>query len=302
MALDSASDVTSSKPKTAAKPKATKETNPPQGEPKNDAPFTDPVGPGGVSYTIPGTPGGDLAAAVAQAIGAGDPNSPSAQEDGGAGASTGGNIPDYSGIDFSQYLNIWGLPGDVQSRVLQIFQSSGGNTDVATQEALAYIRGTDWYAQTYPGIQVAEAKGLVTNEADYRSLLNQQTQIYKQYLGRDISTDEFAANLNEGVSNTVIGQRLQGNAYAQTYGSTWNYALGAFDTAGAASTSDLQSLGQEQAGLDTPMGQMLQNRLNLAQQRLQGVFKGPLAAPSLGLTGGKLAGPKAGVTPDIAAT
>jgi len=130
--------------------------------------------------------------------------------------------PDYSGIDFAQYFKMWGLPADVQARVAQIFQTTG-DVNVASQLAMAYIRGTDWYGQTYPGIQIAEAKGLVNDEQGYRALLNQQTQMYQQYLGRDISTDEFTANLNEGVNNNTIAGRLQGVADAQAMGGgDWN--------------------------------------------------------------------------------
>lgn len=275
------------------KPKA---STPQQGEPKNDAPFTNPVGPGGKQTDPePGTPGYDLAQAVQQAIqGSTNPASPD-YTDGPTPTH-----PDFSGIDYSQYFNIWGLPSDVQSRVTQIFQTSG-DVNVASQLALAYIRGTDWYGQTYPGIQIAEAKGIVNNEADYRALLNQQTQIYQQYLGRHITSDEFSANLNEGANNTLIGQRLQGAVYAKTYGGDWNYALGAFGDTGAATDAELTSLGQEKSGLDTPMGQMLQKRLDQAQQRLAGVFKGGIATPSLSFAGGRLAGSQAGSPPDVAA-
>lgn len=273
------------------KPKPKPEPKPIQGEPKNDAPFTNPTDDNGNAYTVPGTAGGDLADAVNDALGGG-----------GGGSDGGGSAIDWGGVDFSSYLGVWGLPADVQARVTQIFQQTG-DANVAAQLALAYIRGTDWYAATYPGIQQAEAKGLISNEADYRALLNQQTQLYKQYLGRDITTDEFAANLNEGVSYTVIGQRLQGATYAKTYGGDWNYAIGAFGDPGDSTLTDADrtALGQEQAGLDTPLGQLLNKRLSQAQQRLQGVFKGGLATPSMSLAGGRLAGPQAGAPPDTAA-
>lgn len=207
----------------------------------------------------------------------------------------------WDGTDFASYLGIWGLPADVQARVLQIFQSTQ-DASVAAQLAMAYIRTTGWYAQTYPGIQTAEAKGLVNNEADYRALLNQQSQIYQQYLGRAITADEFSANLNEGVNNATIGQRLQGAAIAQTNAGDWRMLFGAFGDQGSnqLSDSDLTALGQEQAGLDTPMGQILQRRLQQAQTRIQGVFKGSLATPSLSLSGGTLQS-GAQKPPDIAA-
>jgi hypothetical protein len=83
--------------------------------------------------------------------------------------------------------------------------------------------------------------------------------------------DEFAANLGEGASNQIIGGRLQGAALAGTYGHDWRYLLGAFDT-GQPNAAELKALGEEQAGLDSPLGQQVQRRLDLAKQRMQTVF------------------------------
>lgn len=283
-------------------------TSPPA---KKKTPAASPAGAG----LIGGAAGGNTAAiikAVTSAIGAG---AGAIGGETGAGAAAppeapaapGPSTPAEPNIDWGElansYFASWNLPPDVRARIEQIFRADYANIDVATQLALNYVRSTDWYAQTFPGIQLAEAKGLVSDEAGYRQLLNQQTQLYKQFLGRDITTDEFAANLSEGVTTTVVGQRLQGAVYAKTYGGDWNYALGAFGDASQGRLSDEQAttLGQEQAGLDTPMGQLLNKRLQQAQQRLQGVFKGGLATPSLSLAGGRLAGPQAGAPPDIAA-
>lgn len=191
-----------------------------------------------------------------------------------------------------------GLPPDVVNQVNQIF-SQYSDVNAASQAALGYIRGTPWYAQTYPGIQAGIQKGLITNEADYRNLLNQQSQIYKQYLGRDISGDEFSANLANGTSNQTLGGQLQGAALAGTYGNDWRYALGAFDT--APTQAETTALGQEQAGLDTPLGQQLQRRLDLAQQRLTTVFSGKLATAGLSNANGRVSQPGLSTsgTPDI---
>jgi len=200
----------------------------------------------------------------------------------------------------TSFFSSLGLPPDVVGKVNQIF-SQYSDTTAATAAAMGYIRGTPWYATTYPGIGDAIAKGLVTDESGYRGLLNQQTQIYKQYMGRDISSAEFAANLTEGASSQTIGGRLQGAALAGTYGNDWQYKLGAFGD-GQATPDQLQALGQETGGLDTPLGQQMKRRLDMAQQRLQGVFSGSLATPSLSMVNGRLSAPGlgGGAKPDIA--
>lgn len=198
----------------------------------------------------------------------------------------------------SSFFASLGLPPDVVNQVNQIF-TQYSDVNAASQAALGYIRGTPWYATTYPGIQAGIQKGLVANEADYRNLLNQQSQIYKQYLGRDVSGSEFAANLANGTSNQTLGGQLQGAALAGTYGNDWRYTLGAFGNAPTA--AETQALGQEQAGLDTPLGQQIKRRLDLAQQQLTSRFQGTLATPGITNTNGRFASPglAPSSTPDL---
>lgn len=202
----------------------------------------------------------------------------------------------------TSFFGSLGLPPDVIERVNKIF-SQYSDTNAASAAALGYIRGTPWYTQTYPGIAEGIAKGVVSNEADYRNLLNQQSQIYKQYLGRDVTAAEFAANLGEGAPLSTIGGRLQGAALAGTYGNDWRYTLGAFDT--RPTDAEVKALGEESAGLDSPLGQQLKRRLDLANQRLAGVFRGTLATPGLSVSNGRLSAPGlaplSGARPDIAA-
>lgn len=201
----------------------------------------------------------------------------------------------------SAFFASLGLPPDVVAKVNQIF-SQYSDVNAASAAALGYIRGTPWYAQTYPGIAEGIRKGVISNESDYRQLLNQQSQIYRQYLGRDVTAGEFAANLGEGTNLSTIGGRLQGAALAGTYGQDWRYTLGAFDT--APTDTELKALGEETAGLDSALGQRVKRRLDLAQQRLAGVFQGTLAAPNLSLTNnGRLLAPglSAGRSADVAA-
>lgn len=204
----------------------------------------------------------------------------------GGGGGGGAPTPDWS----SSFFGGFGLPPDVVAQVNKIF-AQYSDVNAAAAAALAYIRGTPWYAQTYPGIAEGIQKGVVSNEADYRNLLNQQSQLYTQYLGRAITGGEFAANLHEGVPLSTIGGRLQGAALVGTYGNDWRYTLGAFDQAGQPTSAETKALGEETAGLDSPLGQQVKRRLDLANQRLATVFRGSLATPGLTTANGRLAAP-----------
>jgi hypothetical protein len=205
--------------------------------------------------------------------------------------------------DYSNFLGVYGLPGDVQTKVAQIF---GNTPDVsqATALAMAYVRGTTWYAQTYPGIQEGIARGVISNEADYRNYLNNVNTLTKQYLGRDVGANEIGDYLKQGYDVSRIGRIYQGGAIAKTSANDWNYTAGAFDANGPFTADEQTALGQEQAGIDTLLGQKVQRRLDLAKQRMSAVFGGSDATPSLSLANGRLAAPglAGGTAPnDIAA-
>lgn len=125
--------------------------------------------------------------------------------DWGSGPHTPPPPPDITG---------WGLPPDLAAQMQQML-AQGYSVD----EILAYIRGTPWYAQTYPGIQQGISLGLIGNESDYRSYLNQANQLYRRYYGRDITSDEMAGLLASGASLGFIGEQLQTSAlYKTMYG------------------------------------------------------------------------------------
>lgn len=243
---------------------------------------------GGYSPTVQAV--SDLAAHVTARDNPPAPDAPPAPKESAA--------PKAPEVDWaSSFFSSLGLPTDVVNKVNQIF-GQYGDTNAATAAATAYIRGTPWYDQTYPGIKEAFQKGIVSDESGYRNLLNQQTQVYNLYLGRDITSDEYAANLREGASLATVGGRLQGAAYVGAYGNDWRYALGNFgDNGDLAADPNLTALGQEKAGLDTPMGLKMNAALARAQQRLQGVFSGSLATQ----TGNTRLGGQQTANPDVAA-
>jgi hypothetical protein len=213
---------------------------------------------------------------------------------GGATSNPGGNTFTTSNgggttapTDWSSMLGLYGLPSDVAAKVSAIFsQTSDINQAVAL--ALAYVRGTDWYSQTYPGIQEGIARGVVSNEADYRAYVNQLQQLNKQYYGIDVTSQQIADYLKAGYSVGHVGQLFQGDAYVKANANDLQYLSGAFGD-GRLSSDQLQSLGQENAGLDSAMGQKIQGLVQKATQRMQTVFNGQVATPSLSLGGGGLA-------------
>lgn len=193
------------------------------------------------------------------------------------------------------------LPPAVLSRVQAYFTNPNlSSTDAATY-ALQFIRTTPWYAQTYPGIQEGISNGLFTDETGYRAHLNQLNQLYQQYTGQSATPAQVTHSLTQGFTLGRIANGFQGNAYITANKNEIQATLGAFDQQGPLTQPQLQALGKEQAGIDSPMGQILQRRLQLAQQRLQGAFKGTLANPSLSFTSGRLAGITASQPSDTAA-
>lgn len=309
--------------------------------------------------------------------------------DGGGGGNGGGGGPTQqtlAGFDWQDYLGMFGLPSDVQSEIDKIF-SNNYDVTTAAQLALSYIRGTNWYAQTYPGIKEGIAKGVVSNEADYRAYLNQANQLYENFYGRSISSSELGAlltngvditllgkqlnasanlaslqklsvsnyftqdelqqiantnaglpsqtgdylngllqytqsiaplysqygvplartvvenNFKNGVTSDTIGKQLQGNAYIQANAPDIQYLSGAFGN-GTLTGDQLTAYGQQQAGLDTGLGEQLNTMISKAQARLNRIFQGSLATPSISLSSsGGLTAPSLGAPtkPDVAA-
>lgn len=242
--------------------------------------------------------------AVPGAINLGSAGFGSAEEPpgGGAGgsASTGAASPevDWANVYFGQY----GLPSDLINQIEALGKQYGTtNPDVFMQSAQNLIRGSDWFKATYPGFAAGVTAGLFTDETGYRGYVNALNQVYQQYTGRAVGGGEVAAALSQGASPTLIGNQFQGDTIAKTNANEWQYMTGAFDT-GQLSDAEKSALGREQAGIDTPLGQMVQKRVQLAMGRAQSLFGGRLAGSSLSIANGRLVSPSlgGGSTPDIA--
>lgn len=165
------------------------------------------------------------------------------------------------------------------------------------------LRAEPAYKQQYAGLQAGIANGLTPNEQSYRAYTGQLNNLYQQYHGTTATPAEIATHIQRGDTAQTIGARFGGQAYVAANGQDVQRTLGAFG-GGQATPQQLAALGNENApggGLDTPLGQIIKRKFDLAQQRMQGAFKGVLASPALSLASGHLAGPQGSQPSDVSA-
>ena len=225
----------------------------------------------------------------------------------GGGTSGGGegpppppSPPPAPPLDWRAYLTNWGFDQKIVDELDRIFRTYS-DPNQASAPAVAYIRGTDWYSKTFPGIQEGMKLGIIGNEQDYRSYTNQLNDLYNRYYGRNVTGAEVAQKLGAGFSASRTGAQLSGEAFVKANRNDIQFTLGAYGN-GQASDQELQALGEENAGLDSLLGQQLQARLDKARQRLATAFQGTLATPSLRvLSNGRLSTGTGINTNDVAA-
>lgn len=151
------------------------------------------------------------------------------------------------------------------------------------------LRAEPAFKQTHPGYDQGVKQGLFTSEAGYRNYSGQINQLYNQYHGADAHPGEVAHHIQQGLTPTVLGQRFEGKSYISANKNDIQYALSTMGP-GAAGPKKLAALGQQKAGLDSPLGQQVQTAYEKALTRLHGAFQGVLASPALSLAGGRLQG------------
>lgn len=181
---------------------------------------------------------------------------------------------------FGQY----GLPSALQSQIVGILTKYASDPTLAVSLAQQTLRSSDWFKTTYPGFSSGYTNGLFTDENGYRTYLNDINQYYNQYLGRHVSGDELSGYLAAGYSPSYVGKLLAGQAYVTANRPEIQYLAGNFAPGtGQLSDSQLTSLGNQQAGIDTAAGQIQQKVLAKAQQIYTKMFQGAPATPSLSL-------------------
>lgn len=158
-------------------------------------------------------------------------------------------------IDWENVLGDYGLPPDVIAQLNVIWKAAAGDVNKAVTLAQAYVRGTDWYKATYPGIDQGENAGLFGDERGYRAYQNQINQLYSQYFGRLATSAEVSGYIMKGQAASQVANQLQSQAAQGTI----------TDPLKALFTPDeLKALTDEQAGIDTALGQQILQKANLA--------------------------------------
>ncbi len=189
----------------------------------------------------------------------------------------------------TQWAETWwaslGIPSDVATRIDKLI---AGYTDQAAAKAAAqtYLRTTDWYKQTFPGIEYGVRNGLFADESGYRQYVNELNNIYQQQIGRQATGTDAATWLMQGKNVDYIAKYIAGQASTApgTVGAQQAQALaGAQGENGMLSQRELAALGEQNAGLTSPLGQKIAAQMDAAAKRLQGVFQGTAGTPSISL-------------------
>jgi hypothetical protein len=199
-------------------------------------------------------------------------------------------------LDWESVLGVYGLPADVIAEVRRIWNSTD-DSQQAAMLAIGYVRGTPWYAQTFPGIQEGFRLGIVANERDYRAYTNELNQVYRRFYGRDVGGAEVASWLKQGADPNLIAGKLGGEAYVKAYGGDTQYVAGAFSE-GRLTAEELTAFGEQKAGLQSTQGTVLERRVNQALERARRAAEGVLASPNLTTGTGRLSAPGLGKPSD----
>lgn len=186
--------------------------------------------------------------------------------------------PDWATV----YWGSLGLPPDVSTRIDKIFSQYADHTTAAAL-AQQYLRSTKWYAATFPGIEYGIRNGFFTDETGYRQYVQQVNDAWQTFAGHPISGPELAGWLQQGKSADYLLKYIKGEQIALTQKQQIQALAGAQRPEGQLTPYELNTLGKQQAGIETPLGMKIEQQMKQAAQRLQGVFQGVAGAGSVGL-------------------
>lgn len=204
----------------------------------------------GVPPSVLGAPAGNPGGGT----GSGPLGTDTSNSAGGTGDTGTGNV---GPVDWQALLGLYGLPQDVVDELNVIFQQAKGNLDQAIAIGRGYVRGTDWYAQTYPGIQSGINNGLFNDEQGYMAFKGQINQLYQQYYGRAATPNEVSQYATQGQTASHVAALFQADAIK---GNLSDPLKGLF------TDDELTAFSQEQAGIDTALGQKITTEANLYGQ------------------------------------
>lgn len=157
-------------------------------------------------------------------------------------------------IDWTRVIRMYGMPKDAAAQVNKIFQGSG-TLEQAVVMATAFVRGTDWYARTYPGIQQGINTGLFSDEQGYRSYKNQVDQLYRQYYQRPATAGEVGRYAAGGQD---IGRVRAGFEAQAAMGTIADPLKSLF------SPSEIQAFANQQSGIDSALGRRIAAEADMA--------------------------------------
>lgn len=204
---------------------------------------------------------------------------------GAAGGDGGGGTP---APEHSVLPGFDTLPPDVQARVDAIMRDGQPNP---ADRAMAYVRTTPWYATEYAGIGAGVAANLfdaASPEAGYRGWKNSVKRTFLQHYGRAPTQAEIETFLASGWDPQRIEQVGVGFSTVQAQRADLQYSAGAFGS-GQFTEEEMKAYGEQQAGIDTELGQKIQAKVAASLQRMQSIFTGqlgsnPALTQSIGLT------------------
>ena len=169
-----------------------------------------------------------------------------------------------SASEWQTLLGNIGVPQNVIDDIVKMF-GTDPDTNRAVQSALAYLRGTTWYKDAFPGIQEGLIRGVFADERGYRQWRTQIDSVAQRF-GVAPSPDQYAVWAAKGYTPDFLEKRYVGLSVAQIEGSDVRYALGAFDTTNANVASldvndqgdtGLESYGMQRAGINNQRGMNL---------------------------------------------
>jgi hypothetical protein len=212
-------------------------------------------------------------------------------------------VPKPPALDWAAWMTNWGFDQATIDGLTAIFAKYTDPVQAAAA-GVAYIRGTDWYAQHFQGIGEGERNGLFSDEQGYRSYVNDLNQTYQNFFGRAPTSAEVAGYMGAGQTVSYINLHFTGQARLKAEQPQDQYLLGAYDENGQATDTQLGAYGDTLGGIGNTLGPQLQAKIDRAKAKYQSLFTGSLASPSLSILNGRPVGQSLGrdvTKPDIAA-
>jgi len=173
-----------------------------------------------------------------------------------------------------------GLPPEVAARIDQIIRQYPG--EAGQKRAIQWLMTTTWFKQEYAGYDVGFAKGQFSDPfsgglAQHRAYKSELQRIHRQYYNRDLTVDEVTGYINQGYDPGRVERMGQGHATVQANQGEWQYLSGAYG-GGMLSEEEKKAYGEQQAGIDSELGQRIKTKVETALQRMQRVFQGTTAS------------------------